>query len=151
MRLARLVASFGGVGFLPRAPGTWGSAVALVIGAAVLALDGERVLIAAVVLAVLAGLWAIPRAGGDADPGWVVIDEVAGMWLAMLPLGRPSWLSLLATFGLFRLFDITKPGPVGTLDRMPGRFGVMGDDLAAGLAAAILVAMLQWAIRSMGA
>ncbi len=151
MRLARLVASFGGIGFLPQAPGTWGSAAALVIGAAVLALGGERVLIAAVVLAVIAGLWAIPRASGDADPGWVVIDEVAGMWLAMLPLSRPGWLGLLTAFGLFRLFDITKPGPIGTLDRVPGRLGVMGDDLAAGLAAAVLVAALQWAVRSVGA
>ncbi len=151
MTLARLVASFGGVGFLPRAPGTWGSAIALVMGAALLALDGQRVLVAALVLAVLAGLWAIPRAGGDADPGWVVIDEVAGMWLAMLPLSRPGWLGLLAAFGLFRLFDITKPGPIGMLDRVPGRFGIMGDDLAAGLAAAVLVAALQWAVRSIGA
>ena len=147
---ARLVASFGGIGFLPRAPGTWGSAAALAIGAAILALDGERVLVAAVVVAVLAGLWAIPRAGGDADPGWVVIDEVAGMWLAMLPLVRPGWPGLLAAFALFRLFDITKPGPIGMLDRMPGRFGVMGDDVAAGLAAAVLVALLQWVVRSVG-
>ena len=146
MTLPRLVASAGGVGFLPRAPGTWGSALALVAGAAILSLDGQRTLIAATVLAVVAGLWAIPRAGGDADPGWVVIDEVAGMWLAMLPLSRPWPLGMLAAFGLFRLFDIAKPGPIGWLDRMPGRVGVMGDDLAAGAAAAVLVALLQWVV-----
>ena len=144
MNFPRLVASVGGAGYLPRAPGTWGSALALVAGAAILSLDGQRVLIAATALAVIAGLWAIPRAGGEVDPGWVVIDEVAGMWLAMLPLSRPWPLGMLAAFGLFRLFDITKPGPIGWLDRLPGRVGVMGDDLAAGAAAAMLVAVLQW-------
>ena len=68
------------------------------------------------------------------------------MWLAMLPLARPTLLGLLAAFGLFRLFDITKPGPIAALDRMPGRVGVMADDLAAGAAAALLVALLQWAV-----
>ena len=56
-------------------------------------------------------------------------------------------LGMLAAFGLFRLFDITKPGPIGRLDRVPGRIGVMGDDLAAGAAAAALVAVLQWMAR----
>ncbi len=145
MTLARLVASGGGVGFLPRAPGTWGSAAALVAGAAILAAGGQRALAAATVLALVAGLWSIPRAGGEADPGWVVIDEVVGMWLAMLPLTRPTLLGLLAAFALFRLFDIAKPGPIAALDRMPGRIGVMADDLAAGAAAAVLVTLLQWA------
>ena len=86
--------------------------------------------------ATAAGLWAIPRAGGEADPGWVVIDEVAGMWVAMLPLSRPAPLPVLAAFGLFRLFDIAKPGMIGRVDRVPGRLGVMGDDLLAGAAAA---------------
>ena len=148
MTLARLVASYGGVGFLPRAPGTWGSAAAVLIGAAILATGGQRALAAAAVLAVLAGLWAIPRAGGEADPGWVVIDEVAGMWLAMLPLARPAPLGLLAAFALFRLFDITKPGPIGAIDRVPGRFGVMGDDVAAGAAAALGVWLLGWAVSA---
>ena len=119
--------------------------MAAIIGAGILA-EGRLALAAAVLLAVVAGLWAIPRAAGEADPGWVVIDEVAGMWLAMLPLARPSWPGVLAAFALFRLFDIAKPGPIGAIDRMPGRVGVMGDDLAAGLAAAILVAALQWAM-----
>ena len=148
MTAARLVASFGGIGFLPRAPGTWGSAAALAIGAALLAAGGIQILLAALLAAVAAGLWAIPRAAGEADPGWVVIDEVAGMWLAMLPLPGPSPLGLIAAFALFRLFDILKPGPIGAIDRMPGRIGVMGDDLAAGLAAAILVKVLLEMVRN---
>lgn len=150
MTAARLVASFGGVGFLPRAPGTWGSAAALAMGAALLGAGGPLLLAAAAMVAVAAGLWAIPRAAGEADPGWVVIDEVAGMWLAMLPLQGVPVAGLAASFVLFRLFDIWKPGPIRTLDRVPGRLGVMGDDLAAGCAAAAALAALQWAYRSVG-
>ena len=139
MNAARLVASGGGAGFLPRAPGTWGSLAAAVAGWGVLAAGGRWALAGAALLATGAGLWAIPRAGGDADPSWVVIDEVAGMWLTMLPLSRPKPASVLAAFLLFRLFDIAKPGPVRAIDRMPGRVGVMGDDLAAGLAAGALL------------
>ncbi len=144
MSVARLVASGGGAGFLPRAPGTWGSLVALLGGCGLLALGGRSALAAGAALATGAGLWAIPRAGGQADPGWVVIDEVAGMWVAMLPLSRPSPAPVLAAFALFRLFDIVKPGPIARLDRVPGRVGVMGDDLAAGaLAAGVL-----WVVRA---
>ena len=146
MTLARLVASGGGIGFAPRAPGTWGSLLAAVLGTALLAGGGQWLLLAGAVLAAAAGWWAIPRAGGDADPGWVVIDEVAGMWVAMLPLGRPAPLGIAVAFLLFRLLDITKPGPIGRLDRVPGRTGVMADDLAAGAGAAILL----WALLAAG-
>lgn len=143
MTVARLIASGAGAGFLPRAPGTWGSAAAALAGAALLRAGGRAALAAGAAAAVGAGLWAIPRAGGDADPGWVVIDEVAGQWLAMLPLRRPSLPGVLAAFGLFRLLDIAKPGPIGAIDRVPGRFGVMGDDIAAGLAAAAVLWLLR--------
>ncbi len=144
MSPARWVASGGGIGFFPKAPGTWGSLLATVLGAVLLEAGGRWLLAAGVVLATVAGFWAIPRAAGEADPGWVVIDEVAGMWVAMLPLGRLDPLDILVAFALFRLLDITKPGPVGVLDRIPGRVGVMGDDLMAGLgAAAVLWALLS--------
>ncbi len=138
MSAARLIASFFGAGLLPRAPGTWGSLAALAVGAVLLAAS-PWLLAAGVVAATLAGLWAIPRAGGDGDPGWVVIDEVAGMWLTMLPLAGPSALGLGLAFALFRLLDIAKPGPIGAIDRYPGAAGVMGDDLAAGAAGAALL------------
>ena len=147
MSAARLVASAGGIGWLPKAPGTWGSLAAALAGLAVLAAAGRWALVAGVAMATGAGLWAIPRAGGDADPGWVVIDEVAGMWLAMVPMDRPGWRGALLAFACFRLLDITKPGPIGWVDRRPGRLGVMGDDLVAGAAAAVLVAAaraMEW-------
>ena len=142
MTLARWVASGGGIGYFPKAPGTWGSLAAAVVGALLLAVGGRWLLAAGFILATLAGFWAIPHAAGDSDPGWVVIDEVAGMWLAMLPLGRVEPLAIVVAFALFRLLDITKPGPIGMLDRIPGRVGVMGDDLAAGLGAAAVLWVL---------
>ncbi len=145
MTPARLVASGGGIGFMPHAPGTWGSLLAAAVGAALLE-GGRWLLVLGVVVATAAGLWAIPRAGGTDDPGWVVIDEVAGMWIALLPLAYPSPLGILAAFLLFRLFDIVKPGPIGRLDRIAGRVGVMADDLAAGAAAAILL----WGLLAAG-
>jgi phosphatidylglycerophosphatase A len=133
--ISRMIASGLGSGFAPVAPGTAGSLVALAFGA--LLLTGPRwALPLAIVLATIAGLWAIGRSGGSDDPGWVVIDEFAGQWISLLPLSTPSPLGLLAAFALFRLFDITKPGPVGWADRQHGAAGVMGDDLIAGAIAA---------------
>jgi phosphatidylglycerophosphatase A len=141
MSAARLVASGLGSGFLPRAPGTWGSLAALAAGALMLAWS-PWILPLGVAAATVAGLWAIPRAGGEADPGWVVIDEVAGMWLTMAPLQHPRPLGLAAAFVLFRVLDITKPGPIGWVDRQKGAVGVMGDDLLAGAAGAVIM----WAL-----
>jgi phosphatidylglycerophosphatase A len=140
---AKFIASFGGIGYLPKAPGTWGSLAGLVLGVILLEGFGRAALATGVVLSIGAGFWAIPRAGGDADPGWVVIDEVAGMLVAMLPLIRLSVPDALAAFAFFRLFDITKPGPVGSLDRVPGRVGIIADDLAAGIGAAVCVWLFQ--------
>lgn len=144
MRLARLIASGFGSGFFPVAPGTAGSVVALALGAAWLTAMPTWSL---AVIAGLAGWWAIAASGEAArDPGWIVIDEFAGQFLAMVPLARPSPAGLLVAFALFRLFDITKPGPVGWADRRKTAAGVMGDDLIAGGFAALLLwgLMLGW-------
>lgn len=143
MSLARLIASGLGSGFVPRAPGTAGSLLALLLGIPLL-LAPPPLLTLAVLAASLGGLWAIRAARVDGDPGWVVIDEVAGQWLALLGLARPTVLGLAAAFVLFRLLDIVKPGPVGWADRQGGAAGIMADDLVAGaLAAGIL-----WAVRA---
>lgn len=145
MTVSRFVASGGGVGFVPVAPGTAGSAVALVLGAGLLAL-GWWLLAAGCVAVALLGWWACAAEAGSGDAGWIVVDEVAGQWIALLGLAgtTPSLPWLLVAFGLFRLFDIAKPGPVGWVDRRHDALGVMGDDMVAGAMAALVVFALRW-------
>jgi len=154
LTLARVIASGFGSGYVPRAPGTAGSLLALVAGALLmLALPGALpwTLVAAAVAAALGGMWAIRAACVGGDPGWVVIDEVAGQWVAMLGLARPAWPGLLAAFLLFRLLDIAKPGPIGWADRQGGAVSVMADDVIAGAGAALLLWLLRaWWPRLLG-
>jgi len=125
--------------------------MALVLGAGLLAL-GPWVLAAGCAVACALGWWACVAEVDAGDAGWIVVDEVAGQWIALLGLagmapsltGSLPWL--LAAFGLFRLFDIAKPGPVGWVDRRHDAVGVMGDDVVAGaMAAALLLVARTWA------
>ena len=136
--MSRLVASFLGVGFSPVASGTAASAVALLLGAGLM-LGPVWLLPLGVVVVVAAGFLAIPRAVTDpqADPGWVVIDEVAGQWIALLGLAGVSLGGLVVAFIGVRVLDIWKPGPVGWADRQPGAFGIMTDDILAGAGVAL--------------
>ena len=132
-------ASLAGVGFVKPAPGTWGSAAAALLWWFVLAgLPWWQQ--GAVCLAyLLISLWTAQRIcqrHGLKDAPQIVADEVAGMWIALLFLPQVWWLVLLA-FGLFRLLDIVKPGPIGWLDKnLHGGWGVMLDDLLAGFVTA---------------
>lgn len=139
------IASAGGTGFCPWAPGTAGSLVALLAGYGLRAWGGDLLLGAGILLATLLGLWSIAAADATDDPGWVVIDEVAGQWLTLLGLAQLSWGGAAAAFVLFRLLDITKPGPIGWADRQKSAAGIMGDDLiAGGIGALILGALTLW-------
>ena len=153
--MSRLIATFGFVGLMRPAPGTWGSLAALPILWALHTLAGFPGVAAGTVIVILLGWWAVRaiEAEGEAhDPGWIVIDEVAGMWLALWPVSAGAWwlgvpvLALwpgwVAGFLAFRAFDIWKPGPVGWADRRPGATGVMLDDLIAGVFAAVVVVLL---------
>ncbi len=142
------IATWFGVGLIRRAPGTWGSLAALPCAAGLQFLGGPWLLAGATGLVALAGVWASGRyaaALASGDPGAVVVDEVAGQWLALLPLPLDLWW-YAAAFALFRLFDIAKPWPIGWLDKnLHGGRGIMADDLAAGLAAgALAYALLLW-------
>ena len=139
MRLARFIAAGCGAGYAPLAAGTVASAVAVISGAGLMLLSPWALAVAAV-LAIFGGYLAVKRASIEGDPGWVVIDEFAGQWITLLALPRPSLTGLLAAFVLFRIFDITKLGPVGWADRRHGAFGIMADDVIAGLIAAALLA-----------
>lgn len=142
MTAARLIASGFGSGLVKFAPGTAGSFVALVLGAAMLHVFPPALPVAAAA-AYLAGLWAVRAEGAEDDPGWVVIDEFCGQWIAMLALATPSPAGLLAAFVLFRVFDIVKPGPIRTAERLGGAQGVMADDVVAGAIAALLLWMVR--------
>ena len=142
MNLPRLIASGFGSGLVKFAPGTAGSVVALVLGAAMMHLFPPALPLAAAG-AYLAGLWAVRECAAEDDPGWVVIDEFCGQWIAMLALATPSPAGLLAAFALFRAFDIVKPGPIRTAERLGGAQGVMADDVVAGGIAALLIWMVR--------
>lgn len=132
------IASGGGIGRARFAPGTIASLAAVLIGAPLLWLDHRLITLLAIFTCVI-GTWAIHETGEQGDPGWIVIDEFAGQWIAMLGLGRASLYGLIAAFVLFRFFDITKLGPVGWADRKHGAVGVMADDVVAGLIVAALL------------
>jgi phosphatidylglycerophosphatase A len=80
----------------------------------------------------------MPPKDEGGDPGWFVLDETAGVWLAAALVG-PTWTSIGLAFLLFRIFDIWKPPPVRTLERVGGGWGIVLDDLAAGVYALLLL------------
>ncbi len=149
------VATAGGIGYAPGAPGTFGSAAALVLFLGLAGLSLPVYLLTVAALSCL-GVWASDEAErffANHDDGRIVIDEVAGQLLALTPLlvwrpaGGPGWAwawttGLVTAFVAFRVFDIWKPGPVGwAQDHFPGGLGVMADDLLAGVLAGIVVAL----------
>jgi len=153
--MTQLIATFFYVGHLRPAPGTWGSLAALPAGWAIYVMAGPVGLCVAVLLAYALGVWATAvetRGKDNHDPSEIVIDEVCGQWIALLPLAFGAarqdinilalWPGWIAAFALFRLFDITKWGPVGWADRLHGPTGVMLDDVIAGIFAAIGVGIL---------
>ncbi|MDG1170660.1 MAG: phosphatidylglycerophosphatase A [Sulfitobacter sp.] len=155
MTIAQLIGTVLGVGHIRPAPGTWGSLVALPWAWALHVIGGFPLLALAIVIACGLGWWATARmtAGSDDhDPSEIVIDEVAGQWIALIPLSYAAWsmeISILAmwpgwiaAFALFRFFDITKLGPVGWADRRGDPLGVMLDDVIAGVFAAFGVLAL---------
>ncbi|HEV2350071.1 MAG TPA: phosphatidylglycerophosphatase A [Terriglobia bacterium] len=146
------IATSGGVGFFPFAPGTAGSAVGLGLVMAIAALPLARIwqqaAIAALALALGAlGVWAATQAEkyfAKTDPGQVVIDEVVGQMITLLFCPAATWKWLLAGFVLFRFFDVVKPFPARRLERAPGGWGIMLDDVAAGIYGALALALFGW-------
>jgi phosphatidylglycerophosphatase A len=143
---ATAVATFFGIGYLKPGPGTWASlATALLwLGTARTLHPSPNALLAilliAVALAIALGVPAATiaeRASGRHDPGFVVIDEVAGQSIALL-FCPPDWRHATIAFALFRLFDIVKPFPIRRLERLPAGWGIVFDDVAAGLYALVV-------------
>lgn len=159
--VSKMVCTFFGAGMLPKMPGTFGSLAAAIVALplAILAAKtlpeswpGNALFFAA---AVLVFFGAIPfadkamRDAGTEDPGWIVIDEVCGIWMTLAfvqanMLAENLWLVLVA-FVLFRFFDILKPFGIHKAEKFPGAWGVMADDLLGGIYAGILL----WAVSTL--
>ena len=151
--LAKLLSTMGPVGRTLKAPGTWGSAIGLLFGL----ISASRLTpVASFSLAALACLSGVfiasmaEREYHERDPSAVIIDEVVGMWLVVASFpqfaNQPWWL--LFAFGLFRFFDILKPPPLRLMERAPGGWGVMLDDLgAAAYTCFVLELASRWLTR----
>ena len=157
------VGTFFGTGFLKPGPGTWASVIAVLLwmvpacGAERLRflvssrqwflpsywLDGLTLFAAFLATAIgIPAATVVAQESGREDPGHVVIDEVAGQWLT-LAVCRPDWPHALLALVLFRLFDINKPWAIRKLEALPGGWGIMLDDLAAGLYGLVVLLVIQ--------
>ena len=145
------VATFFGAGLGKPGPGTWGSVAAVLLwAAAAWGLHWEPrallvALLAGIALSIALGVPAATiaaRESGRKDPGFVVIDEVAGQWIALL-FSPADWRHGLIALILFRLFDITKPFPVKQFESLPEGWGIVFDDVAAGLYALGVASLLR--------
>jgi phosphatidylglycerophosphatase A len=142
-RIATIIATWFGCGYAPVAPGTCGSLGAL-LPAILLARLGWRPLhfVALAIAALPVAVWSAHRTAkllGQKDPGLVVVDEVVGQWIALGGAANLKWPVWLAAFALFRLMDIWKPAPVRQLERLPGGYGIVADDVMAGVYAALVL------------
>ena len=142
MKPPLLVATMGGVGRLKPAPGTWGSLVVLPA-----ALLGPVPALLLAIVVTLIGFYAVRevlRETPDQDPGWIVVDEAAGMLIALAGLSMTASIwGVLIAFGLFRVFDIFKPWPISWADQQKGALGVMLDDIVAGALAALALILAR--------
>lgn len=140
------LATWFGLGFLKPAPGTWGSLGALPFGLLLIHGAGLKALLAGIIIITALGVMVSKQfemASGVHDSKMIVIDEVAGQWIALTPLvlfESVTGLGIILAFLLFRFFDILKPWPIRAIDqKMQNAVGVMLDDIIAGLCAALLL------------
>ena len=164
--MKRLVASCFGLGWLPLVPGTWGSLPPAIIFGLMCQFDASGLWVSAVMVALaVAGSIvcvefgpAVIAATGEVDPHEVVADELAGQAITFLAIlfaaisglsTRQIWLTTLIGFVLFRVFDVAKPWPINGLQKLPEGWGILADDLMAGVYAAIvlLICLRLWIAR----
>ena len=148
--MSHLLSTFFYVGYLRPAPGTWGSLVALIIAYIIVRNTGHLGLVFAILLAFAIGWITITlqaSSTGKHDPSEIVIDEVVGQWISVLPLaiwpinhGIPLFYWILA-FVIFRILDIKKPSLIGWVDRKNTPLSVILDDVIAGLATAAVICL----------
>ena len=144
-KLAKGLASFGYVGFVPVIPGTFGSLAALV--PYFLVFQQWEIYLAVLLIVVLVGIWSAGVAEHHSkivDPSFVVIDEVAGQLLTLFLIPF-SWIYVFAGFLLFRALDIVKPFPARQAERLPGGWGIMLDDVLAGIYGNVILRLAIYA------
>lgn len=150
---AVLLATWFGSGLIKPASGTWGTIASLPFAVVIYWLGGAMALAVCMVLALFVGVWAAnsyEKQSGEHDASAIVIDEVHGMWLALIPVADDPLLWAMA-FGLFRLFDVLKPWPVSYFDQeVEGGWGVMLDDSVAGIYTMLVLFVFMFAIYSQG-
>jgi phosphatidylglycerophosphatase A len=146
---ARWLATGFGSGYAPVAPGTAGSAVGLVLFWPLAALPLVWQIAACLALFVVGSLAStrVARSLGRKDPGLVVVDEIVGMWVTLLALPLTPGVAVTG-FALFRVMDVLKPWPARSLEVLPDGWGIMADDVAAGIYAHLLlrVGLLVWPV-----
>jgi len=140
-KIALMIASFFYVGFAPIVPGTFGSLATFVIYFALFPLHSWQAYLATIILVIALGVWAASRVELDSkivDPSFVVIDEVAGQLITLFLIPF-TWYYAFGGFVLFRALDIIKPSPARQAERLPGGWGIMMDDVLAGIYGNILL------------
>jgi len=145
-RIAKIIASYFYVGYIPIIPGTFGSLAAFSLYFPLLRLNYWPAYLAVVVIVSLLGIWAagvMERESKIIDPSFVVIDEVAGQLITLF-LVPFSWISVILGFLLFRALDIVKPFPARNAENLPGGWGIMTDDILAGVYGCIILHVLRF-------
>lgn len=152
--LPRLIATSLGVGFLPVAPGTWGALLAIVLWLPLYLWASMWVTFGVTLLATILLVWAGTWASTESEKYWgpdpvaACADETVGQWITLLPLSAGvhvvPWWEILVALALFRLFDIFKPLGIRSMERFPGGYGMMADDILAALYSAALLMILNW-------
>ena len=156
VKVNKLISSFFYVGFIRPAPGTWGSIVGIILAYIVLKIVTFITFCLLLLFVILIGFWStkkyIEKNSKKSDPAEVVVDEVIGQWIAVLPIGymiqlpefyvEGLWFVWVWAFVSFRFFDIVKVGLVGWADNLNGALGILLDDILAGIAAGFTVAIV---------
>jgi phosphatidylglycerophosphatase A len=145
---AFVIATWFGCGFAPVAPGTAGSLAGLLIAIALYYYGGygRGTLLVLTAILLAPGIWAagvVAKQTNRPDPQIVVVDEVIGQWITLAGAATFNWKTWLAAFALFRLLDMWKPAPARQLEHLPGGWGIVADDVMAGLYGALAIFVLD--------
>mgnify|MGYP001457858497 FL=1 len=145
LKISEWIATCFKVGYLPLAPGTWGSVFAILLWWVLLKDLNTYIFGIVIIIFLLIGIVVsniIIDQSGDHDPSHIIIDELVGQWLALFLLPE-GFFNIAISFILFRFFDIIKPWPIRLIEKLPKGLGVMSDDLTAGLITLVLIQVIN--------